>query len=135
MSGIRRVSEFMTASPISIDADAAIREAGTLMSVNGFRHLPVVRDGEMIGIVSQRDLHLAQRLGGANLDSTRVGDIAKLELYTVSPEERIDDVARVLVEKKIGSALVLQGGKLVGIFTTTDALYALSAILGGSPRS
>jgi acetoin utilization protein AcuB len=105
------------------------------MSVNGFRHLPVVRDGEMIGIVSQRDLHLAQRLGGANLDSTRVGDIAKLELYTVSPEERIDDVARVLVEKKIGSALVLQGGKLVGIFTTTDALYALSAILGGSPRS
>lgn len=129
MKGMLTVGKYMTTAPIAIDAASAVREAHTLMNVNGFRHLPVVRDGQPIGILSDRDLSLALSLRGIDLDSTRVEDIASFELYAVTPEAPLDVVAKTLAAKRISSALIIEKGKLVGIFTTTDALLALSDIL------
>lgn len=127
------VSEYMTTAPIAIDAGSAVREAHTLMTINSFRHLPVVREGQTVGILSDRDLTLALSLRGIDLDSTRVEDIASFELYSVTPETPLDVVARTLAEKKIGSAVIIENTKLVGIFTTTDALFALCDLLNGGP--
>lgn len=124
-----RVSKYMTTSPISIESNAGIREAYTLMSVNGFRHLPVVQEGEPVGVLSDRDLKLASGFQGVDLDTTRVADLARNELYAVSPDAPLDEVAQIMAEKRIGSAVVVQNGKIVGIFTTTDALEALSRML------
>jgi acetoin utilization protein AcuB len=123
------VSKFMSTLPISIEESAGILEAYALMSANHFRHLPVVCDGVPIGILSDRDMKLAQGLHGVDLATTKVGDIARKDLFTVSPDSPLDEVAQTMAEKRIGSAVVIQNHKIVGIFTTTDALEALIHVL------
>jgi acetoin utilization protein AcuB len=82
-----------------------------------------------VGILSDRDLKFARGFRGIDIESTKVSDVARNELYTVSPEAPLDEVAQSMAEKRIGSAVVVQNGKVVGIFTTTDALEALSQVL------
>lgn len=125
MKKIPPVSRYMTTFPILIDASAPLREAIGLMSANRFRHLPVVRDGEPVGILSDRDLKLASGLNGIDLERTTVEDIVRPGLFTVSPDALIDEVAQQMSIRRIGSAVVVQNSKIVGIFTTTDALHAL----------
>lgn len=129
MKRIPTISKFMTKSPVSIEAGACIREADALMGANGFRHLPVLREGKPIGILSDRDLKMARGLNGVDLDSTPVEDVASKPLYSVDPGANLADVVDAMFRKKIGSAVVVQDGKVVGIFTTMDALSALSKVL------
>lgn len=128
-SSIPPVSKYMTPLPILIDAGAAIREADALMAANRFRHLPVVKDGRPIGILSDRDLRLARGLNGVDPDRTTVGDVASVTLFSVAPDTPVDDVAEMMSTRRIGSAVIVQNEKIVGIFTTTDALDALCHLL------
>lgn len=123
-----KIADYMTNFPISIDAEAVLADADNLMRANGFRHLPVLRDGELIGILSDRDIKLARSLPGVSSDTTRVGQVVRGELYTVSPETPLHEASKAMAEKRIGSAVVVEDEKLVGIFTTTDALNALSVL-------
>ena len=116
----------MTIFPISIDSEATLLDAENLMSANGFRHLPVLRAGEPAGIISDRDLKLARSLPGVDLRVTRVEAVLRTELYAIPPDAFIGDVSGVMAERRIGSAVVVSKHKVVGIFTTTDALRALS---------
>lgn len=126
-----RISEFMTSFPISIDAEATLQDADVIMEVNGFRHLPVLREGKVIGIVSERDLKFALGLSGISLRANRVGEIVRSELYTVSPDTPLTEVARAMAARRIGSAVVLEDDEVIGIFTTTDALSVLSTLSEG----
>ena len=123
-----KISDYMTNFPISIDAEAVLADADNLMRANGFRHLPVLREGELIGILSDRDIKLARSLPGVSSDTTRVGQIVRGELYAVSPDTSLHEASKIMAEKRIGSALVVENEKLIGIFTTTDALNVLSAL-------
>lgn len=89
------------------------------------RHLPVLHGGKLRGVISDRDLKMAFSIRGVDPSTTTIEEIAVEDPFTIEPNAKLDDVVRIMAEKRIGSALVVDNHKLVGIFTTTDALRTL----------
>jgi acetoin utilization protein AcuB len=128
-----QILAYMTPFPYSIDVGAPLAEARTFLRERQIHHLPVTRDGTLAGILTDRDIKLAL---GPDLDSPperelSVRDVFQPESYVVDASDLLEDVAAAMAERHIGSALVTRGGKLVGIFTTTDACRALARVLRG----
>ena len=121
-----RVSQYMTRIPHTIDHDQPLARAHELMRKYQIRHLPVVRDRKLAGVLSLRDLHLIETLPDVDVAQVPVEDAMTEKPYTVSPEAPLDEVAATMANHKIGSAVVMEGDdEIQGIFTTTDALVAL----------
>jgi acetoin utilization protein AcuB len=97
----------------------------------GIRHLPVVDGGRLVGCVSERELKIVENMRAVDSALCIVGDFIVGPPFAVGPEAPLGDVARAMAEKKCGSAVVVEGDQVVGVFTTTDALRALSSVLGG----
>jgi acetoin utilization protein AcuB len=123
------VDRYMTASPVVIASDRTLAEAHQEMRAHGVRHLPVVEDRRLVGIVSQRDLYLLETLRGVDVGCERVSEAMTPNPYTTAPGTPLDEVAREMADHKYGCAVVVEGGGVVGVFTTVDALRALSAVL------
>lgn len=123
------VERFMTANPVAIASDRTLAEAHRLMREKQIRHLPVVDDGRLVGLVSQRDLYLLETLQGVDPDEERVEEAMTAEPFTVAPDTPLEEVATAMAEHKYGSAVVLDRGAVVGLFTTVDALRALASLL------
>ena len=129
-----RVEEFTTPCPKSVRVDTTLKEVESLMAEEGIRHLPVMGEGgEIVGIVSERDVHCAYRMG--NAESYLVKDIMRADPFIVDENTKISEVAFNMSERKIGSALVQGVGGELGIFTSTDALNALIEIVRGDIKS
>ena len=124
------VDEFTTPSPLQVAPNVPVAEVTKMMKENKVRHLPVVENGQPIGIISDRDLRL---ISSFTSDPTIMAkSIMTPEPYTVSPETPLEEVAFQMSANKYGSALVLaENGDIVGIFTVTDALNALIEIVRG----
>jgi acetoin utilization protein AcuB len=121
----------MSTKPIVIGPNESLIEARRKMEEGNFRRLPVVRDGRLIGIVTDRDLR--QHTG--HFEHTRVTAAMTDELITAVPEMRLEEAADLMVKHKVGGLPVTDGGNLVGIITTTDLLRAFSRTEGEVPRS
>lgn len=126
-----QILAYMTPFPYSIDVDAPLVEAHAFLRERRIRHLPVTQEGQLAGILSDRDIKLAlgPDLGSPPERELRVRDVYQPDCYVVEAGEHLDRVAETMAERHIGSALVTRDGKLVGIFTTTDACRALARIL------
>lgn len=129
--GLRAIARYMTESPHSIGRDQAIEAAHAMMRRLGVRHLPVLDGGKLAGVLSQRDLYFVEAIAGGSPKSLRVEEAMSQDTYCVPPTARIDEVAREMAEQRYGCAVVMEGAVVRGIFTTTDALRALSALLEG----
>lgn len=140
-----RVRDVMTASPMTIDPEAPVETAATVMRERSLRHLPVVDDqGALIGIVTDRDLRSAM-LGPAvaaylpeggrlraltrALDDIRVRHVMTWGAVTTAPDAPVAQAAAIMAERRIGSLLVVTDKRLVGIVTEHDVLKALAATL------
>jgi acetoin utilization protein AcuB len=126
-----QILAYMTPFPYSIDVDAPLAEAHAFLRERHIRHLPVTAQGGLVGILTDRDIKLAL---GPDLDSPperelAVRDVFQPDSYVVDAGEQLEAVAATMAERHVGSALVTRGGKLVGIFTTTDACRALARVL------
>jgi acetoin utilization protein AcuB len=115
-------------TPYAINSEATLVEAEEIMKKHKVRHLPVVKEGKTCGLISDRDLKSVMAFHGANPKEMRVWDFCMDEPYMTKPDASLDSVATEMAERKMGSALVLDNGKLVGIFTATDACKALADI-------
>jgi acetoin utilization protein AcuB len=102
------------------------------MNEHEIRHLPVVVGSELVGVVSDRDLSLVQTLAQASPETLTVEDAMTPEPYVVAPNVPLQAVARAMIRRKIGSAVVVDSGSVVGVFTVTDALQALVEVLEGT---
>ena len=112
--------------------DESVLTAYRRMLENDIRHLPVVDQSQLLGVLFKSDLKLIESLPGETVEQIPVSDMMVREFYTVDPEEALDVAAREMSKRKYGSALVVEAGKVVGVFTTTDALKALSDSLTDS---
>jgi acetoin utilization protein AcuB len=119
----------MTTSPHSIGKDQTLERAHELMRTNHIRHLPVLDGGKLVGMITERDLHLVETLRDVDPSRVTVQDAMSTHVYAVQPDITLDVVADALAEHKYGSAVVLDNGKVVGIFTTNDACRALAELL------
>jgi len=133
-----KVRDVMTPSPISIEPEHSIGTALARMRRGGFRRLPVVRDGKLVGIVTDRDLRLAMnspfvlREGWYDsylMEHIEVRSCMTEKPITISPDADLVEAVRLLKEKKIGGVPVVENGELVGIITETDLLDYLLQLL------
>jgi acetoin utilization protein AcuB len=121
----------MTPFPHQIDASAALNIAQEMMEAHDIRHLPVFESGDVMGVLSERDLERAKMIGHPLRDETElvVGDICRRRPYFVDVSDPLDKVLDAMVEQRIGSALVLKDGELAGLFTAMDACRLLAHTL------
>ena len=127
-----QVIAFMTPFPHSIEVDAPLEDAHRLMRGRRFRHLPVISGGEIVGVLTDRDIKLVL---GPDFGSPDERELTVRDAYVERPcivpaSTPVAKVARVMAQNRIGSAIVTKHGKLVGIFTVTDACRALAKIIG-----
>lgn len=126
------VDEFTTPEPVTATEEMTIDDLRRLMEAHGIRHLPVVRGERVVGVISDRDVRLVAGLTSDEKRLVRASDIMATEPLVVSATMRLDEVAYAMSERKVGSAIVTEpDGKLLGIFTATDALNALIEIVRG----
>ena len=126
MKSIPTISKYMSTQPHTISMEQNLEQAQKLMRDNRIRHLPVLKAGELVGILTDRDLKLYQGLRGADMHRDSVKDVCQEDVFSVSPSSPIDTVADEMAEKHYGCAVVMDNQKVVGIFTSVDGLRALS---------
>jgi acetoin utilization protein AcuB len=120
----------MTVSPVVIGIGDTLADAHRLMRERGIRHLPVLDAGRLVGVVSQRDLYLAESLAGVDPSTDTVREAMSGEPYAVPPKAPLEEVAATMAERKLGSAIVVDRNAVIGVFTTVDALRALASLAG-----
>ena len=99
------------------------------MREHDLRHLPVLEQGKLVGLVSERDLYYLETVAGVDPETERVEEGMSQDVYCVSPEARLQDVVVEMAAHKYGCAVVVQSAKAIGVFTTTDALRLLAEYL------
>lgn len=119
----------MTYVPKSIGYDQSILQASEFMRKLHLRHLPVLKGGRLIGILTDRDINLVLSFKDVDPAAMTVEDAFTPNPYIASPTTPLSEVALHMAEKKYGCALIVDNEKLVGIFTETDAYKALSELL------
>lgn len=126
---IPTISKYMTTAPHSIGPDQMLSVAHKMMREHKFRHLPVLDGGRLVGMLTDRDLHLVESLKDVDPEKVAVEDAMSQDPFAVSPDSPLDEVVAEMAEKKYGSAVVVQNNKVVGVFTTTDVCVALAELL------
>jgi acetoin utilization protein AcuB len=123
------IDMYMTTAPHTIEPARPLAEAHRLMRTHGIRHLPVVEGEALVGLVSRSDLHLFETLDGIDAEVIPVREAMMTPVYSVAPDRKVRDVAMHMAQHKYGSAVVVDVGKVVGIFTAVDGLVGLSLLL------
>jgi acetoin utilization protein AcuB len=120
----------MTRQPWTIRKDAKMSQAHELMRAHRIRHLPVLEGGKLVGIVSDRDLHLIETLPDSGPDEVTVDAAMTEDVYAVGLDEPVDAVAERMGARKYGCAIIVnRRGVVEGIFTTVDAMQVLTDVL------
>ncbi len=130
---ITTIAHVMTPDPICITSDVTIAEAHATMTERGFRHLPVVDAGKLVGILSTTDIgRLATSV--PELMAKTVSTLMTGSPQTIESTERIEMAAATMAMRKINCLPVVRSGALVGIITTYDLLDALARRLRGDEQ-
>jgi CBS domain-containing protein len=115
------ITDWMTRDPICISPNETLANAKELMDTGRFRRLPVIENGKLVGIITERDL----RQHWGYLDSTKVDASMTPDPIMINSQVSAQDVARLMLRHKIGGVPVVENGKVVGIVSTSDLLRAL----------
>ena len=126
------VREYMSRLPEEIDRHETLAAAVERMQERSIRHVPVMDGAHVYGILSRDDAHNASLRLGAGAWTVAVGDVCERTPLAVSPTTPIPEVAQQMVERGVTSALVIDEGMLVGIFTSVDALRLLADLRGSA---
>jgi acetoin utilization protein AcuB len=128
------IDRFMSRDPFTIGVDQPLSVAHRMMREHHIRHLPVLEEGRLVGMVTERDLALVETLDDTDPTTVTVGDAMTPDPYLVGPGMPLADVAREMADRRLGSAVVVDKGHVIGIFTTVDALQALLHMVDGKKQ-
>jgi CBS domain-containing protein len=125
-----RVREIMQEKIVTISVGDRLSTVEDIMTLGGVRHMPVVRGGRLVGVVSERDLLRAslssldprQQERRAFLEAIDISQVMSAPPIVVAPETSVEEAARIMADNKIGCLPVLEGKTLVGLVTETDLL-------------
>jgi acetoin utilization protein AcuB len=127
---IPQIKKYMTTDVQTIGDEQPMSVAHQMMRDQRIRHLPVLHQGKLVGVVSDRDLHLVETLSDVDPRKICVSEAMTMDTYVVTPDASLDEVVSTMAAKKYGSAVVTDHGHVVGIFTTVDACSAFADLLG-----
>ncbi len=134
-----RMRDVMTKNPITVDSKTLVLDALKLMKVKNVRRLPVVDGGNLVGIVTQKDLNESAPLPTTTTDAfelhhflskLKVGEVMQKNPLTLSPDTPFEEALRISKKNKISSFLIVEDGKLVGITTESDLERFVIRVLG-----
>jgi acetoin utilization protein AcuB len=125
----KTVGECMTPNPVSVSAETSLVAAGERMREHGIRHLPILDRGALVGLISERDLALIAGIPGIDGDRVAVTEAMSPNPYVVPSSASLSEVVAVMHERKLGTAVVMDGGELRGVFSVIDALAVLRQML------
>jgi acetoin utilization protein AcuB len=124
------IQRFMTKAPHTIGHDQPLEKAHQVMNEFGIRHLPVLERRKLVGVLSQRDLHFIESLKDVDPKEVTVSEAMSADVYVVTARTSVKKVATAMADRKLGSAIVVDHlERVIGVFTTVDALRALSTLL------
>jgi len=133
------VSDWMTKKVIILSPDDYLSDAISLMREHGIKHLPILKNDKLKGIVSDRDIKEYTPSKATALDiyelhyllaKTKVQDIMKTKVITTAPDAAVEEAAMTMLDRNIGCLPVLEAGRLVGIISDKDIFRALVDITG-----
>ena len=127
-------AELMTKDPATVKSSTTVDEAAQKMRELNIRHLPIIHAGQIVGVISDRDLtallyedlmNLGSGDGGARLNQA-VGDVMSGDVLTAGPETEATELIELFIEHKIGAIPIVDtdGGSLLGIVSYVDILRA-----------
>ncbi len=128
-SKVTLVRDVMTHEVATLERNDRLSTADNVMRLGRIRHMPVLEDGTLVGLVTQRDLFrgaLLKALGYGSkaeqtmLDTLAVKEVMATDLVTIAPDATLQEAARIMAERKIGCLPVVENEKLVGILTEGD---------------
>ena len=125
------VSHRMTKDPVTVTPEDLLIQARLKMQKGGFRRLPVIRDGELLGIITDRDIREDVGL----LDRTEGKTVISTKPFTVMPATTVEAAAQILLKQKIGGLPVVEKNRLVGMITTSDILQTFLDVMGASEET
>lgn len=134
------VRDFMTPDPVISDPETSIHDALAAMELHGVRHLPIMADGALVGVVSDRDLvgeigfSFYSWSNPGSLRETRLAEVMQKNVITVRPDDPVIAAAVELSAQGIGCLPVMESGKLVGIVSETDLLRLVAKLQDGPER-
>ncbi|MDW8325989.1 MAG: CBS domain-containing protein [Anaerolineales bacterium] len=123
------VRDWMTPDPVCVSPETTVPEAHKIMTERRIRRLPVVKDGQLVGIVTRGDIRGAQPSEATSLSifelnyllsKLTVDKVMTRNPITIRPDETVFDAARLMLQHKIAGLPVVEGGKVVGILTESD---------------
>lgn len=128
---IPRLADVMTASPIYIEASATIEAARDMMANHQVHRLPVMENGLLEGILSERDIKYASLPGHrpSSDEQLTVADLCPTRAYIADINDPLDKVVNIMSEQKIAEVIVLNEGELAGIYTDSDCCHVLAELL------
>lgn len=133
------VSEKMKINPVTCSPEINIYDAQDLMEREGVHHLPVLENGHLVGIISDKDLMKATPNSSSSLSIHKmaymlsklvVRDVMTTELVTTNANAAVEEACRIMVDNEISCLPVVDGDKLLGIITKTDMYRILLDLFG-----
>jgi len=125
------IAKYMSAGPHTIGREQSLAAARQLMNKSHVRHLPVLHGGKLVGVISERELDVIGALPGSKQLS--VEDAMVPDVYVTSEDTDLATVVSDMARLKLGSAIVVKGDDVVGVFTAVDGLRALADLLRSQP--
>ncbi len=135
MSDRLAIRRFMTPSPFTIGSEQTIARASELMRKHAVRHLPVLHGGELVGVLTERDVAFAAAVRGLDPERVTVGDAMMPEAYTVHPDAAIGPVVQHMADRRYGCVVVMDGAQVIGILTAIDAMRILARLIERAPEA
>ncbi|MBF6594570.1 MAG: CBS domain-containing protein [Thermaceae bacterium] len=127
------IKDVMHSPVLTVDETVSLEAAYAIMLQRNIRHIPVTREGQVVGMVTDRDIRLATSAlarGGAKGLETPVREVMSHPVVSGDPLDPVEEAARVMRERKIGALPVMEGSQMVGIVTGIDLLEALLRLTG-----
>ena len=115
-----KVKDAMTSEPAKIGPDDGCAQAAMLMREEDCGSLPVVRDGKLVGIVTDRDIVVRAAADGRDLKTTKVSEVMSADPVTIGPDADIDEAAKLMAQHQVRRLPVVDKGRLVGIIVTAQ---------------
>jgi CBS domain-containing protein len=114
------IRDVMTTQPVALQATASVVDAARAMRDSDIGNVIVLENGQICGIVTDRDIAIRGVAEGRNISSLTLGDICSRQLTTLSPTDSVDDAVLLMREKALRRLPVVEGGKPVGIVSLGD---------------
>lgn len=133
-----QVRDYMSLGPQTLEVNQTLLDAVLLLRSGGLRHIPILEEGRLVGILTDRDvsrvaptllLPLPQQEYNRLFETTLVGKVMTRNPISITPEAPLEEAVELLYNNRVGCLPVLENGRLIGIITRADILRALHDLI------